>query len=820
MPENPTPSFENLTQSVADPAATTGTDTSSTAVAPLPLPSARYQLGEEIARGGMGVVYRATDTVLGREVAVKVLQADPGPLSAVARRFTDEAHIAAQLQHPAIPPVHDLGTLPDGRPFLAMKLIRGDTLESLLKARSDPATDRGRYVAVFERVCQAVAYAHDRQVIHRDLKPSNVMVGAFGEVQVMDWGLAKVLASRERERPEEYPEETAAGTVIHSHRADQAHTRAGSVLGTPAYMPPEQALGAIGKIDARSDVFGLGGILAVILTGKPPFESGSAETTRIKAAQGKVDECFARLDASGADPELVALCKRCLNPNPADRPRHAGEVAKAVATLRAAADDRARRAELDRAKAEVHASEQRRRRKVQLALAAAVGLLVAGGGAFGWWQDRQATARRIETENRDRDEREREARHRGALTAALDRGEAALRAGDSGDAGVVLAEIERRLPDGHAPELAPRIARLRAELALLEELARIDSFRWSLRDGKYPEKREVAGRWAKAFAAFGVVPGQTSAAEAGRRVSEALAHDRLLTALDLWLGYAQSRHQAEVLNAADPDEFRDAVRAAVVVADIPGLRALVSRTAAPDQPPRFAVPLGALGDLPADRRRAVLKRAVVARPGDLAVLMTLADTYPRGERAGAAQRVRWYQAAVAAHPRYAVAWNNLGDALRAVGDTSGAIDAFEQAVKFDPALAHAHNNLGVVLEAAGERERAIAAYRESVKQNPKYGGAYHNLALALKDKGDLPGAVENFRKAIENGFRTGQAYNNLGATLERLGDLDGAIEAFKVGVAVAPKDAMLAENLKIVLEVRAERRDRLAPAPREVKPKP
>ncbi len=187
----------------------------------------RYAFLDELARGGMGVVYRATDTVLGREVAVKLLSERFGPDSAAARRFVDEARIAGQLQHPGIPAVHDLGTLADGRPFLAMKLVKGSTLEALLKSRVASAAERGRFVAVFEQICQAVGYAHAHQVIHRDLKPSNVMVGSFGEVQVMDWGLAKVLASRERERPELDDGETAAGTKIQSTRdSDGAGPRA------------------------------------------------------------------------------------------------------------------------------------------------------------------------------------------------------------------------------------------------------------------------------------------------------------------------------------------------------------------------------------------------------------------------------------------------------------------------------------------------------------------------------------------------------------------------------------------------------------------
>jgi serine/threonine protein kinase len=360
-----------LTPSVANPQVTTDGQAPAASTAPPPAAGQRYELLGEIARGGMGVIYRATDTALGREVAVKVLHERFAPDSGTARRFADEARIAAQLQHPAIPPVHELGTLADGRPFLAMKLIKGQTLEDLLRGRPEVSAERGRFLAVFEQVCQAIAYAHVHHVIHRDLKPANVMVGAFGEVQVMDWGLAKVLTERPAAAD---TQETTAGTQVVSLRdSDGSFTQAGSVLGTPAFMPPEQAAGLVGKIDARSDVFGLGGILAVILTGQAPFAAASAETTRLKAVQGDVADCFARLDACGAEPELLALCKRCLRPKPADRPAGAEEVAQAVANLRSAAERRAREAEVDHAKAEVQAAEKARRRR---ALAVAGGILV------------------------------------------------------------------------------------------------------------------------------------------------------------------------------------------------------------------------------------------------------------------------------------------------------------------------------------------------------------------------------------------------------------------------------------------------------------
>jgi serine/threonine protein kinase len=205
---------------------------------PLPQSSAteRYRLVDEIARGGMGIIYRAAHTVLGREVALKVLHEKYALESGAALRFSGEARITSQLQHPSIPPVHDLGTLPDGRPFLAMKLIKGQTLEESLKARPDPSTERGRFVAVFEQICQALAYAHSHDVIHRDLKPANVMVGAFGEVQVMDWGLAKALVPEAPASPSEKQDQaTRAYTQISPTPELSPHTQAGSLVGTPAF---------------------------------------------------------------------------------------------------------------------------------------------------------------------------------------------------------------------------------------------------------------------------------------------------------------------------------------------------------------------------------------------------------------------------------------------------------------------------------------------------------------------------------------------------------------------------------------------------------
>jgi hypothetical protein len=240
----------------------------------------RYELGEEIAHGGMGSVLLARDQILNRDLAVKVLKPDLRNRPELVRRFIEEAQITAQLPHPGIVPVHELGRDDNGLPFLVMKLVRGQTLAQLLARRSSPAEDLPRFVGIFEQVCQAVAFAHAHRVIHRDLKPANVMVGRFGEVQVMDWGLAKPLDQAPTE--EEKAAGEAAASVIRTLRtgptaallgssAEHGFTQAGTVLGTPAYMSPEQASGQVHKLDERCDVFGLGAILCEILTGSPPY---------------------------------------------------------------------------------------------------------------------------------------------------------------------------------------------------------------------------------------------------------------------------------------------------------------------------------------------------------------------------------------------------------------------------------------------------------------------------------------------------------------------------------------------------------------------
>lgn len=395
---------------------------------------AGYELGDEIARGGQGVVYSARDIALKREVAIKTLLPGGAENLAAVRRFVREARVTAKLPHPGIPPIHALGELGDGRPFLAMKLIRGRTLAAVLAAREQrpssestedldlTAPDAPGLVHVFAQVCQAVGFAHSLGIVHRDLKPANIMVGAFGEVQVMDWGLAR--SSGTRPEPIEPPKPdpcsvTRGGTgdTQFDEPVEVDLSKIGEAMGTPAFMPPEQARGEWGTVDLRADVFSLGGILCSILTGKPPYSGANILEVVRQARVGDLAEARERLDACEADSDLIGIAKWCLSASPADRPPDAGALAALVEAYRLNVEERLRTMERDRAALQGKAKEARKRATSEARMrqavedrsreerrllhlrsqaVAAVLLLVFGAIGFAWWKDHVDLERRAE----------------------------------------------------------------------------------------------------------------------------------------------------------------------------------------------------------------------------------------------------------------------------------------------------------------------------------------------------------------------------------------------------------------------------------------
>jgi serine/threonine protein kinase len=266
-------------------------------------PGGRYTLHEPVGQGGMGTVYRASDALLGRDVAVKVLRGDVADAEA-AGRLEREARILARLEHPGIVPVHDVGLLADGRVFYVMKLVRGERLHEF--ARTAPRSD---VLRVLLRVCETVGFAHAHGIVHRDLKPSNIMVGAYGEVLVLDWGIARVVGTGRAAAADgsdgvtraASSEPTPAPAAGSPERSPDPVTAPGTVLGTPGFMAPEQAEGRPGLADARTDVYGLGAILRAVAMGDA--------------------------DARSVPRPLAAIWTRALSPDPAARYPSAADLA-------------------------------------------------------------------------------------------------------------------------------------------------------------------------------------------------------------------------------------------------------------------------------------------------------------------------------------------------------------------------------------------------------------------------------------------------------------------------------------------------------------
>ena len=278
----------------------------------LPAVDARYELVRELARGSMGVIQVARDLALQRLVALKQLRSETRVPNAAAR-FLDEARITAQLSHPGIAAVYEIGVGPDEVPFFTMQLIEGRTLAAILDGLRAGDADavrrfsRARLLNLFMQVCMTVAYAHARGVLHRDLKPENIMLGNFDEVFVMDWGLAKIVS-------------TDVARPLVGGRTDDAafRTRVGDITGTPAYMSPEQAMGLVDALSDRSDVYALGAILYELLTLRPPFTGTTQEVLRQVRQSVVLPPSQAAPDAE-ISPEIEAVVLRAMARDPMDR---------------------------------------------------------------------------------------------------------------------------------------------------------------------------------------------------------------------------------------------------------------------------------------------------------------------------------------------------------------------------------------------------------------------------------------------------------------------------------------------------------------------
>jgi serine/threonine-protein kinase len=830
-----------------------GSDQPSVADMPRTLPPAgsdevpaqlgRYLVEGEIGRGGMGVVYRVHDPALKRTLAVKVLQRHHQDNPDLNRRFLEEAELMAQLQHPGIAPLHDVGELPDGRPYFSMKLIRGRTLTQLLQERPSPTHDLPRFLAIFGQLCETIAYAHSRHILHRDLKPSNVMVGAFGEVQVMDWGLAKVLGSPPTSATGIQPDDSSAFAPVRTAGEDLA-THAGAILGTPAYMAPEQARGEIERLDERADVFGLGAILCVLLTGKPPYVGSTKAEVYRQAKEAALTDAFARLEGSGADDDLVRLAKSCLTPDLAERPRQAGLVAEAVAAYQTQVQERLQQAEMARARAEVQAQEERKRRRVTLALAGAVLLLLLGVGAAGWWHQQQQAAQALHQERAEAEVKAALAettqlRQRGlelldqpeAWQATLATAGAALKR-----ARTVLQQEESLAGTALAQQVADLEINLTDEekdrrLVTAFEQVRFKLLRYDPRS--YPESEaaaEVRGALAQWGLSLAALPVNRATALLQRRPRS--MQDRLTALLHFCLSRVlpeQEKEQrqwlTEVLAAADPDPWRQQVRQAVTKGNGALLARLVDQADVAQQPPLVLVEVAwepLLRNEPARVR--LLRRAQQQYPSDFwanhDLGVALCDrAFPRGvvraargeELAVVSEAVGFFRVAVGLRPGSAPAHYNLGWALARRGDLPAAIACFRMALGLDPKYAPAHYSLGDALKAQGDVKGAIACYTKVIDLDPKVVPAYVDLGALLCDyRKDYGGAVAAFQKALDLEPKYVRAHHNLGVALSAQGDWKRAVASFRQALDLDPKYAPAYAGLGQALYAQGDQKGAIA----------
>jgi serine/threonine-protein kinase len=749
----------------------------------------RYHLFGEIARGGMGVVIKGRDPDLGREVAVKVLLASQREKPELVRRFVEEAQIGGQLQHPGIVPVYELGAFADQRPYFTMKLVKGRTLAALLGERRSPAHDLPRFLSIFESVCQTVAYAHARRVIHRDLKPSNVMVGSFGEVQVMDWGLAKVL--KEGGDADEHPtrpaaEEAAIATVRSGSTLHESV--AGSVIGTPAYMAPEQAAGEVERVDRRADVFGLGAILCEILTGEAVYiGQGSQEVVRM-AMRGETADALARLDGCGAEAELIALAKDCVAIEPADRPQGAGLVAERMTAYLAGVQERVQAAERERAVAVARAVEERRRCKVQLQLAAAVLALLTLGGlsAMYYLQQRQARAAAAE---------------RIIDQVSTLRGQALAQPEEVPRWEVALAAVDQADPAGD-PSARTQLVALRTVIRAGLDAARRDKTLLDrLVDIRSGEADDQGGAlidrdYADAFRQAGIDLATLTPAEAGAliRTRSPRAAPALAAALDDWASVRRGKRSdaagaarlSEAARVADPDPWRALLRMVLdrpeKAARLDGLRAL-ARTAKFEE--LGAISLHLLGAGLNDAgdgalAESVLRRAQRRHPRDVWINHTLGAVLERLSRHDEA--IRFYTAARAIRPETGF---NLALNLERRGDYDEAYAVFLDLKALRPSTRNLNflsgflkDKKGLAQDAETMSKAAEAAGREAVRLRPDDAVAHHDLANALNGEE----SVAEFRTAIRLKPDSAPMRFNLGLRLEQLGrhaeaetELHGAI---------------------------------------------
>ena len=658
----------------------------------LPPRHPQYEVLEHIGRGAVGDVYRIQDRELGRKLALKVLRPAHMGDAPLTECFREEARLCSQLTHPGIVPLHESGTLDDGRPYFTMKLVEGRSFAEMLRSPERPK-QRAELLQILLKVCQAIAFAHAQGVVHGDLKPQNFMIGRYGEVQVMDWGFA--LRTRSDER--------------------RLGTRARA--GTPAYMAPEQAQ-ASGAITTRTDVYGLGAILFETLLGHSPHQTASG--MQVQSSEALQEQ----LAAGSIEQPLIELTMRCLASDPEQRPADAEAMEEALSAFLESLAQRAHEMELRAAAAQASLEHSRRARRFALLAFASIltGVLVVG--ALLMWssleQQRELTelteqvadARSEAESRRALAQRDRDPQHWDQAVAAAER--ALALAGSPG------GSEELKLATGRLVE-AMRAGRDRAEslVALIDKLERIVPH-----VGDDRSAQELEGQFAKAFASIGVSDAQTPDASSLAAARSELDDPEILQALDSWIvlrkkhGLPDSdawRLPFAYAQAIDVDPGHRQIREAYVQDELSLLREMSEEEALAQLAPEALEFLGrCLFEANARARSlAVYERAHRLYPGNHRISHNLAILLDVHDQVAQQRSFRLLSMALATRPEDEHLHTDIAVNRLTARDFEAAKDWATRAISLEHDSGRAHYVLGIAQENLGAQLESLRSLERS-----------------------------------------------------------------------------------------------------------
>jgi eukaryotic-like serine/threonine-protein kinase len=687
------------------------------------------------AQGGLGEVFVALDEDLSREVALKRIRRTRAADAESRRRFLREGEITGNLEHPGVVPVYGLTRDADGQPCYVMRFIRGQNLkEAIERYHTSAEADRGlalrQLLTRFVAVCNTLAYAHSKGIVHRDLKPANIMLGDYGETLVVDWGLAKRMSQ---------PDETAHLDGDDTGRTmgeGSDGTATGDVLGTPAFMSPEQAAGDHELVGPSTDIYGLGATLYALLTGKPPIDGDALGELLRNVERG--DFAPPRTVRPEVSRALEAICLKAMAREPAARYATALELAADLE--RWLGDDPVR---AYREPVTARARRWARRHKSWVAAGSALLLtaMVLGCGSGLWLMFQRAETRR-------------------AVTADLDDADRLQLEERWSEARAVLERADGRLGGAGPADLRDRVRQVSANLALVDRLEEIiltyaDPTVYKLFAGA----GRAADSFAGAFSDHGLDLETLGPDAAAERVKGSAIRRRLLAALEEW-AYVKARtgrpgweHLLAIAERVDSDPWRLQLREAWVRRDRPVLRQMIAKTDVGQLPPESLAAAGrAMGTLDYSPEIVQALRDVQRRvPSDVPTNRSLAtQLYFGPSPKQKAEAVAFYRAALAQRPNSAFFHIIIAQTLVELDDFKEAEAVCREVLRRHPDDAEGHNLLGWTLWKQGKTQEAEAEYGTAIGLIADCASAHNNLAFCLAMQGKEDKALHEYEEAVRS----------------------------------------------------------------------